>query len=80
MKVQFTFTPTTRFDSISIGEVFLVCGDLPYMKIQEVQIESDFLGCPEILPFNAVSLRSGELDWFDMDNQVVPCPSATLSF
>lgn len=78
MKVQFTFTPAAHFDSISIGDVFLAGGNHPYMKIQEITIPSTEWNAD--MPFNAVSLRSGELDWFDTDSPIVPCPTATLCF
>lgn len=81
MKIKFEFSSTTTFDQLSIGSVFIAGKNTPCMKIREFTIEeTDIGGFLTDVPFNAVNLQNGELDWFDTDYPVFEMPTATLTF
>lgn len=77
MKVEREKKNEKRFGSLARGVVF-ECEGHCYMTIKPV--DTNFNDTYEVYDttFNAVNLRSGELEWFNLDCLVEVIPNAVL--
>ena len=77
MKIERKKKNERRFGSLGRGEVFEYEGDC-YMGIKPV--DTDYNDTYEVYDttYNAVSLYTGELEWFNLDCLVEALPNAIL--
>lgn len=77
MKIEREKKNEKRFGSLTYGVVFEYANSF-YMTIKPV--DTDFNDTYEVYDttYNAVSLYSGELEWFNLDCMVEVFPNATL--